>query len=124
MKRPFLVLKKDCSEAVQWMAGHLKGAGLQVVQTFDLHTTRFDHSLCLCPHHGTEQCDCQMVVLLVYENGFPPASIVAHGYDGQTWFMLADSPQQNIHAGLEAAIQNALAPHIFAAKLEDLANAS
>ena len=124
MKRPFLVLKKDCNEAVQWISDHLSQSGLQVMQTFDLHTTRFDHHSCSCPHHGTEQCDCQMVVLLVYQNGFPPVSVVAHGYDGQTRFVLADSPQQNLHTGLEAAIQDALAPHIFALKLEDLANAA
>jgi hypothetical protein len=49
-----------------------------------------------------------MVVLLVYDNGFSPASIVAHGQDGQTWFTLVDSPQQSIHTGLDAAIQDAL----------------
>jgi hypothetical protein len=124
MKSPFLVLKKDCSEAAQWISDRLKLSGLQVVQTFDLHTTRFDHNLCSCPHHGTEQCDCQMVVLLVYDNGFPPASLVAHGHDGQTWFVMVDSPQQSIHLGLDAAIQDALAPHIFALKLEELENAS
>jgi hypothetical protein len=125
MKSPFLVLKKDCSEAVQWVSDHLNQNGLQVVQTFDLHTTRFDHSSCTCPHHGTEECDCQIVVLLVYEkNGFPPASIVAHGHDSQTWFALVDSPQQSIHSGLDADIQDALAPHILALKLDDLANAS
>lgn len=124
MKRPFLTLNKDCGEAVHWVSNHLRESGLQVVQSFDLNTARIDHSLCSCPHHGAEQCDCQMVVLLVYENGFPPASIFAHGHDGQTWFMLADSPQRNIHVGWEAAIQDALAPHIFALKLEDLANAA
>ena len=123
MKNPFLVLKKDCDEAVRWISDHLNQSGLQVVQTFDLHTARIDHSLCSCPHHGTEHCDCQMVVLLVYKNGFPPASVVAHGHDGQTWFMLVDSTQQNIHLNLGVAIQDALAPHIFSLKLEDLANA-
>lgn len=122
MKPPFLVLKKACGEAVRWMSVHLKQSGLQIVQTFDLHDTRFDHNLCTCPHHGTEQCSCQMIVLLVYDNGFPPASIIAHGHDGQTWFMLADTPLQSVHAGLEAAIQDALVPHIFAQRLEDLAS--
>lgn len=124
MKSPFLVLRKECAEAVRWISDQLIQSGLQVVQTFNLNTARLDHSLCSCPHHGTEQCDCQMVVLLVFGNGFPPASVVAHGHDGQTWFMLVDSPQQRIHTGLEAAIQDALAPHIFTLKLEDLANAS
>ena len=124
MKHTFLVLKKDCGEAVRWISNHLTQSGLQVVQTFDLHTTRFDHSLCSCPHHGTQQCDCQLVVLLVYENGYPPASVIAHGHDGQTWFTLVDSLKQSVPVGLEAAIQDALAPHIFAMNLEDLANAA
>lgn len=124
MKRPFLVLKKDCGEAVRWFSDHLTQSGLQVVQTFDLNMARFDHSSCSCPHHGTEQCDCQLVVLLVYGNGSPPASIVVHSHDGQTWFTLVDSPQQSIPYVLEAAIQDALAPHIFALKMEELANAS
>jgi len=124
MKRPSLILNKDCGQAVLWVSNHLRESGLQVVQTFDLNTARIDHSLCSCPYHGTEQCDCQMVVLLVYEHGFSPASVVAHGHDGQTWFMLVESPQQETHTGLETVIQDALAPHIFSQKLEDLANAS
>jgi hypothetical protein len=108
MKNPFLVLKRECGEAVEWISDRLNKSGLQVLQTFDLHAARMDPSLCSCPYHGTEQCDCQMVVLLVYENGFPPASLVAHGHDGQTWFTLVDSPQQSIHTGLGAAIQDAI----------------
>jgi hypothetical protein len=114
MKSPFLVLKKDCSQAVQWISDLLNQSGLQVMQTFELNTAQFDGGLCSCPHHGTEQCDCRMVVLLVYDNGFPPASVIAHGHDGQTWFMLVDSPRQSIHTDLETAIQDALAPHVFA----------
>jgi hypothetical protein len=64
-----------------------------------------------------------MVVLLVYDNGSPPASVVAHGHDGQTWFTLVEFPQHGIPYALESAIQDALAPHIFALKLQDLANA-
>jgi hypothetical protein len=124
MKRPFLVLKKDCGEAVRWLQDRLTQTGMQVVQTFDLQTTGFDHSSCSCPHHGTDQCDCQMVVLLVYDNGFPPASVIAHGYDGKTSFILVDSPGQSISYDLEATIQVALAPHIFSLRLEDLADAS
>lgn len=124
MKSPFLLLKKDCGEAVRWFCDNLIQSGLLVVQTFDLQTARLEHSLCSCPHHGTEQCDCQMVVLLVYDNGSPPASVVAHGHDGQTWFTLVDSPQQTIQTSLSAAIQDALAPHIFTLTLEDLTNAS
>lgn len=113
MKRPFLVLKKGCDEAVGWISTNLERSGLQVVRTFDLQGARLDPGLCTCPHHGTEQCDCQMVVLLVYTDGLPPATLVAHCHDGQTWFTLIDSPQQAIPTKLAAAIQDSLAPHLL-----------
>jgi hypothetical protein len=47
-----------------------------------------------------------------------------HGHNHQTSFTLVDSPQQSIPNGLEALIHDALAPHIFTLRLEDLANAS
>jgi hypothetical protein len=122
-KNPFLVLRKECDEAVCWLSERLNQAGLQVVQTFDRQVARAAHGSCSCPHHGTEQCDCQMVVLLVYENANQPASLVAHGRDGQTWFSLVDSPQQRVEARFEALILDILAPHIFALKLEGLAYA-
>jgi len=112
-KSPFLVLKKDCGEAIHWISGHLNRSGLQVLQTFDLQAARAAHGSCSCPHHGDDQCDCQMAVLLVYGNGHPPASLVAHGRDGQTWFVLADSYPQGVDTALGDAIQKALAPHFL-----------
>ena len=123
-KNPFLVLKKECGDAVLWLSERLRQAGLQVMQTFDLQVARAAQGQCSCPHHGTEQCDCQMVVLLVYEHGNLPASLVAHGRDGQTWFTLVESPQQPVDGPFEAAILDALAPHILALKLEGLAYAA
>ena len=47
--------------------------GLYVVRSFDLRSARTSHANseasrwdCACPHHGTAQCTCQFVVLLVY----------------------------------------------------------
>jgi hypothetical protein len=35
-----------------------------------------------------------MVILLVYEEGQKPVSLVAHGRDSRTWFDLVESPDQ------------------------------
>ena len=40
--------------------------GLHVVRSFDLRSALTPHVECDCPHHGTAQCACQFVVLLVY----------------------------------------------------------
>jgi hypothetical protein len=46
---------------------------------------------CRCPHHGTDQCDCQYLILTV--SGTTPGPglprlIAVHGHAGQTWLSL------------------------------------
>lgn len=105
---PFLVLEKPCNEAISWVTRHVSDAGLQVKRTFDLQVARHGLAVCPCPHHGTYECDCQMVVLLVYGSEGQPVSIVAHGHSNQTWFTIVDTPQQRANTHLERAIEEAL----------------
>jgi hypothetical protein len=111
---PFLVLEQACEEALEWVIQRIGYAGLRVMRTFDLHETRAlmeaAHKSCPCPNHGTEQCDCQMVVLLVYSLGHQPVSLVAHGHNGQTWFSVVDTPQQRADPYVETEILQALIP--------------
>ena len=115
---PFLILEQSCDVAIDWFVRQISNTGLQVIRTFDLQAARHDQAGCPCPHHGTEQCDCQMVVLLVYgSRGHKlserqPVSIVAHGYNGQTWFLVVDTPQQRPDPSIEAAIRLAFVPHM------------
>jgi hypothetical protein len=105
---PFLIIVQNYDEALAWVTRRLSNAGLQVMRTFDLQAARHTHVDCPCPHHGTEQCDCQMVVLLVYGSDNRPISVLAHSFDGRTWFSLVDTPQQRADPRLEAAIMQAL----------------
>jgi len=107
---PFLILEQPCDEAIAWITRQVNGAGLQIMRTFDLQAARHDPADCPCPHHGTDQCDCQMVVLLVYGDDRQPVTLVAHSHDGKTWFSLVDTPQQRADPRLEATIRQALAP--------------
>lgn len=107
---PFLILEQPCDEAIAWITRQVNGAGLQIMRTFDLQAARHDPADCPCPHHGTDQCDCQMVVLLVYGDDHQPVSLVAHSHDGKTWFSLVDTPQQRADPRLEATIRQTLAP--------------
>lgn len=100
------------SDVLPWFKQQLSGAGLRVIQTFDLRLT---NSLrlgdCACPHHGMEQCDCQMVVLLVYGSAPEPVSLILHGNDGQTWLSFVDQPDQHADPKIVHAIQQALEVH-------------
>ncbi len=112
-KSPLLVLQSDSDASVAMVTDTLTLAGLQVVRSFDLQVARSAHIDCNCPHHGTAQCDCQMVVLLVYDQEKPPVTLVAHSRDGQTLFAVVDSPQQRPNHQVELTIQQALSPEHF-----------
>jgi hypothetical protein len=105
---PFLSVNKPCHESLQWTKKQLLDADLRVVQTFDLRTTRLGVHDCPCPNHGTDECDCQMVVLLVYGKTAKPATLILHGNDGQTWFSLTNNPNQQGDQQLITAIGQAL----------------
>jgi hypothetical protein len=102
------VMDLDCAAAVTWMTNKVSQAGLAVIRTFDLQTTRYGAASCPCPQHGTDACDCQMVVLLVYQDHHQPLSLVAHGYDGQTWFSVVSTPEQRPDPALEQLIHGLL----------------
>ena len=105
---PFLSVNLACDKALQWTTKQLTKAGLHPVQTFDLHTARAGQHDCPCPNHGTDACDCQMVVLLVYGATAEPMTLILHGNDGQTWVSIAETPTRKTYTTLLTAIKNAL----------------
>ena len=107
---PFLVLDQACDQVLAWVNGQLTGDGFRVVQTFDLQVARLAHPECPCPHHGTDDCNCQMVVLLVYRKQDDPATLVIHGQDGRSWVSLASPVGKRSNQHMETAIRRALIP--------------
>lgn len=104
----FLSVTQSCGDALQWTKVQLRRAGLRPMQTFDLNAARNGLHECTCPNHGTEACDCQMVIVLVYGDTPEPLTLILHGNNGQTWFSIADSPRQGLGAELSAEIRRAL----------------
>jgi hypothetical protein len=105
-----LTLQSDSSTVIEESTRRLDSAGLQVMRSFDLKIARAAHVNCTCPYHGTDQCDCQMVVLLVYSQDGPPVTLVIHGRDGQTQIALVDTPEQRPTPQLVNAIRQAIFP--------------
>jgi hypothetical protein len=105
---PFLSVNRPCNVAMQWVKEKIVQAGLRPVQTFDLHTARLALHDCPCPNHGMADCDCQMVILLVYGNTPEPITLILHGNDGQTWLSFADGLRQGFDSKLLTAIRQAL----------------
>lgn len=105
---PFLSIHRPCDEVLRWAKKRLSHAGLRVMQTFDLHTVRAEQHSCTCPNHGTEECDCQIVVLLVYGKTEGPVTLFLHGNDGRTWLSIADETHLSTDSKLLAGIKQAL----------------
>ena len=109
-----ITLQMDWDTALTHATRFLEEKGLQVLRSFDLQVARSVHANCSCPHHGTEKCDCQMVVLLVYAQGKPPITLVVHGHDGQVSFVLVDAPQQDSDQRVVMSVRQLLVPDNFA----------
>ena len=106
---PYLTLTKSFEETFAWTTQQLNQIGLQVEQTFDLQVARLSHTGCTCPHHGTEQCSCQMVVLLVRYEEEDPLTLILHGNDGQTNLSLVSQTGKRFNRDVDAAVRLALA---------------
>lgn len=105
---PFLALNQNHDSAEAWVKEKLIGAGFRVVPTFDLQVARSAHPECPCPHHGTNKCNCQLVVLLVYGKSEDPATLVIHGQDGKTWISLATPGETGSRQNLESSVRHIL----------------
>jgi hypothetical protein len=105
---PFLILEQTCEQTDRWVREKLTQAGLRVVPTFDLQIARLAHPECECPNHGTEQCSCQMVILLVYGKQQDPATLVMHGQDGKTWISMATPTETRSRQTLESSVRHVL----------------
>ncbi len=105
---PYLTLTQPISEMLAWTTQQLNGIGLQVEQTFDLRVARLLHAGCPCPHHGTDKCSCQMVVLLVRCEGNDPITLILHGNDDQTSLSVINLSGKRSNFDLDAAVRRAL----------------
>ncbi len=80
-----ILLDINGDEAVKTITEALSGHGFYVLRSFDLRSAMTAAKVgCECPHHGTEKCDCQFVVLLVYGEAAEPIMLTTHRHNNQT----------------------------------------
>lgn len=109
---PLATIEKPGDASIQWTIHILESTGLKVLRTFDLQEARLSQSDCPCPHHGTEACDCQMCVLLVYETDVAPTSLLLHSFEDTTWLYLVDTPGQPVDQNVGSLIREILARNV------------
>jgi hypothetical protein len=99
--------------------------GLAAVRSFDLRSLDLPPGLCSCPHHGTPECNCEYIVLLVYGAPREPVSVTLHGRDGRTDAQLVRDANRRPDAALARAVEEALysAAALFTSGLQSGAQA-
>jgi hypothetical protein len=105
---PDITLNKSFGEMLAWTTRQLNSTGLRIEQTFDLQVARLSHVGYLCPTHGTNPCDCQMIVLLVYGVGSEPLTLILYGNDDQNHITTIMPPDKRSDKKLDTAIRQAL----------------
>ncbi|HKJ39956.1 MAG TPA: hypothetical protein VJ972_14360 [Anaerolineales bacterium] len=101
----FSSLDHSCNDVLHWTREQLTQAGLRSVQTFDLHAARTGLRDCPCPNHGTDDCDCQFVVLLVYGNVDTPETLILHGNGEKTSLSISDTFVSHVTGSLAELIK-------------------
>jgi len=109
---PFLVIENTCTQALTLVNEKLTDAGFRTVQTFDLQIARLAHLGCQCPHHGTSDCNCQMVILLVYGKQEDPATLIIHSQDEKTGVSHSGPMGDHATQNLGSAIRRILVSQI------------
>jgi hypothetical protein len=87
--QPLVYIQKDCATVVAQVTSALKIAGYFVMQSFDLHSAMKAHSDCVC---AKDSCSCRMVIILVYTQDGPPATLIFDSDETQTIIYLVYSP--------------------------------
>ena len=107
---PLMQFNKNCNQVIEESVNRLTQSGFTVVESFDLQVARANYSGCTCPQHGTDQCACQLAILLVYERDAIPVSLMVHGNQEWTEISIVDTPDQKIKPALRAKITSTLQP--------------
>lgn len=100
------VLHGGVDETADSLTRAFEQTALRVYRSFDLRTARSASIGCTYPHHGTADCDCQMVVLLIYSApNEQPATLLLHGNGERTWIILAEAPERELEETIVAVLE-------------------
>ena len=104
-RQPLRVVDLRCSTFVEPLKKAFSDAGLWSFQSFDLQSTRALHEGCTCEYHGTSQCTCELVVLLVYRALGDPITLVLDGRDEKTYIFIVDDKGPSVRPATREMIE-------------------
>lgn len=112
-KRPLIVLDLDCLTISNRVVQEVEAAGLETRRTFDLDIVRSGNPQFQCPIHGSNDCTCQLVILLVMMRYGRSVTVILEGRDHQTWVYLDEghaAADEEVDPRLTGALSQAFFP--------------
>lgn len=118
-----LNLPLNCVATSDFLSRVFVDEGLSVKRSFDLQSACSAFSDNICPSHGEGPCDCQLIVLLVYDHlqEQAPISILMHGHSEKTQIGLFDYSIQSPSIKFEERLLAILALSNVKARLREYA---
>lgn len=104
----FLIVEMSCDQVVPITIRKLSQRGWRVMQTFNLHLTISDQQGCPCPHQASDPCDCQMRVLLIFDNQNEPTPLFVFGSSGRTILSFENSSSDQVENDMMDLVRLAL----------------
>lgn len=101
-------LNLDGNLAVKRLSNRLICDGMHVIRSFDLQTAKAAYENYPCPHHGVNQCDCQLIVMFVYDDHGSQLKIIAYSKDQKSHFSIIDPPLDDREQKIKDKILQAL----------------
>ncbi len=114
-----LTLPLNCDSSVELICKIFMDSSLRVTRSFDLKSACSAFSNNICQVHGDGTCDCQLVVLLVYNQERLPVSVVLHGHNGKTQLGFADDLGHAAPPNLLKLLQRLLSFEAVNARLKE-----
>ncbi len=108
--QPLIVMYQDCESTVAQVTTALQSTGYFVQQSFNLRTALNGPSGCA---NDQDECICQMVILLVYAQEGPPATLVFDSNPSQTLLSLVTGSTQLAHPSLIGKLTQLLPNKLF-----------
>ena len=106
-RRPLLVVDLECQLVTERIIREVEKAGLHTLRSFDLASARASRPGCTCPEHGSEECSCHLVILLILLQGRGPLTVILEGKDKHTTIYL-EAGQNDVEEKVEPSLTIAL----------------
>ena len=107
-KKPIAIVESQCSFIISPLMNALEQAGLWVLRSFEFKNNQTQLMHCHCAANCDSQCECELVVLLVYPKVGNPVTLILDGREGKTYVFISEEKEYQFPTPLTRLITKAV----------------